>query len=285
MTLHTLHDHDSIERPVMLVALDAFGDAGAVQASVVDLLKGQLDFTAVASFDTDVLLDYRIRRPTIKIRGGLIDRFTWPSIQLMHAVAADDRHVLLLHGPEPDRRWKAFVEEVLDLALRFDASMIIGLASFPGPVPHTRDVDVAVTATDPELARAVPYLPDELEVPSTVHGALEYAAPGHGIAALGLWAPVPQYASMQPYPGAAVALLDEVTRLTGFEVATQTLVDGADASRKRIEAAIADKPDHLRMVQAMEQHVDSMESAKSTDVPTGDELAAEFQRFLEGGDE
>jgi len=285
VTLHTLHDHDRIEQPIMLVALDAFGDAGAVQASVVDLLKGQLEFSTVASFDTDVLLDYRVRRPTIKIRSGLIHRFNWPAIDLLHAVDPDGRHVLLLHGPEPDRRWKAFVEEVLDLALRFDATMVIGLASFPGPVPHTRDVDVAVTTTDPSHARAVPYLPDELEVPSTVHGALEHAAPGHGVAALGLWAPVPQYASMQPYPGAAAALLDEVRRLTGFSLSTQTLADGAEASRKRIEAAIADKPDHLRMVQALEQHVDSMESAKATDVPTGDELAEEFQRFLEGGDE
>lgn len=279
-----MHSSPDVDRPMLLVALDSFGDAGAVQAATLDLLRGQLDFTNIATFDGDALIDYRVRRPTLKVRSGLIERLTWPAIELDHAIDADGNHVLLLHGPEPDRLWRPFIEEVLDLAIRFDVGMLISVGSFPGPVPHTLPTQLATTTTEPELAEAVPYLPQELEVPSSIHGAIEHAAPDHGVRALGLWAPVPQYAAIQPYPAAAVALLHRVSELTGLAVNTRTLEDAAEASRKRIEAAIADKPEHLRMVEALEQHVESMETALSTDVPTGDELAAEFQQLFEEGE-
>ncbi|MDG2112723.1 MAG: PAC2 family protein [Actinomycetota bacterium] len=285
MSLHTIHSTPDIENPIMLVALDSFGDAGAVQASALDLLRGQLEFTNIASFDADTLLDFRVRRPTLKVRSGLIERLTWPAIELDHAIDYNGKHVLLLHGAEPDRMWRPFIEEVLDLAIRFDVSLLISVGSFPGPVPHTLPTQLATTTTEPDLASAVPYLPEELEVPSSIHGAIEHAAPSHGVRALGLWAPVPQYAAMQPYPAAAVALFHRLNELTGLVVNTRTLQDAAEASHKRIEEAIADKPEHLRMVQALEQHVESMETALTTEVPSGDELAAEFQQLFEEGGE
>ena len=268
----------------MLVALDAFGDAGAVQQSVLDLLRGQLEFTKVAAFDGDALLDYRIRRPTLKLRSGLISSLTWPAIELEHAVDAEGNHVLLLHGPEPDRMWRPFIDEVLDLALRFGTRLLIGVGSFPGPVPHTRPTEVAITSTDPERAQGVSYLPEEIEVPSSVHGAIEHAAPAHGVDAIGLWAPVPQYAAMQPYQSAAVALLDRIRELRGFSVNTETLRIAGDASKRRIDEAIAEKPEHLRMVEMLEQHVETMEEARATEIPSGDQLAADFQQFLEEGE-
>ena len=285
MSLHRLHESPDVVDPVLLVALDAFGDAGAVQSSTLDTLRGQIEFSNIATFDGDALLDYRVRRPTLKIRAGLIERLTWPSIELDHGVDSLGNHVLLLHGPEPDRMWRPFVEELLDLALRFGTRLLVGMGSFPGPVPHTRPIEVATTATDPELARSVNYLPEELEVPSSIHGAIEVAAQTHGVQAIGLWSPVPQYAAMQPYPASAVALLDRIRELTGVTVTTGVLEDAAEASRKRIEAALADKPDHLRMVAALEQHLETMEAAQSTEIPSGEELAADFQQFLEDGDD
>lgn len=284
MSLHTLHHAPEVSSPVMLVALDAFGDAGAVQASVLDLLRGQLEFTKVATFDADALLDFRIRRPTLKLRSGLITSLTWPAIELEHAVDSGGNHVLLLHGPEPDRLWRQFIEEVLDLALRFDVRMLLGLGSFPGPVPHTRPTEVATTATDPELAAAVTYLPEELEVPSSIHGALEHAAPSQGVTAVGLWAPVPQYAAMQPYQAAAVALLRRIEDLTSVRVDTAVLEVAAEASRARIDEAVAQKPEHARMVEMLENHMETMEEARATEIPSGDELAADFQQFLEEGE-
>ena len=273
-----------MDRPPLLIALNAFGDAGGVQASMLDLLRGQFEFTTVATFDTDALLDYRVHRPALKIRSGLIDEFSWPSIELAHVADADGRDALVLHGPEPDRLWRGFVEEVLDLAFRFDVSIILGLGSFPGPVPHTRPIEVATTATDPELAHAVAYLPEEIEVPSSVHGAIEHWAAAQGLEALGLWAPVPQYAANQPYPASALALFDRLEALTGFSVNAQTLIDGAEASNRRIEAALEDQPEHQRLVKALEEHVESMEQARATELPTGDELEAQLRQFLDESD-
>ena len=284
MSLHHLLQEPDLDRPVLLVALDSFGDAGSVQASTLDVIRGQLEFETIASFDTDALLDYRIRRPTLKVHDGMIDRVSWPTIELTHAVDAEGTDVLLLHGHEPDRRWHEFVEEVIDLALRFNVRLMVGLGSFPGPVPHTIPTQLATTATDESLASQVPYLPDELEVPSSIQAVLEWEAAQHEITSVGLWAPVPQYAAMQPYPAAAAALLRRINEITGLRIDTKTLQDAGEVARRRIDAAVAESPEHRRLVEALERHVESMKEARATELPSGDELAAQLQQFLDDSD-
>ncbi|MFT7648989.1 MAG: putative ATP-grasp superfamily ATP-dependent carboligase [Candidatus Poriferisodalaceae bacterium] len=284
MTLHRLLSEPSATDATLLLAFEGFGDAGDVQSAAVAALTNHLDFADVASFDIDALIDFRVRRPVMKIRGGHIAKFTWPAIELRHARTKDGHDVFLLDGPEPDRSWMAFIAEVLDLALRFDVKMIVGLASFPGPVPHTRATEIATTSVDAELAAAVPYLPSEIEVPSSIHGAFEISAADRGIAAVGLWAPVPQYASNQPYPGAAAALLGKLGDLTDIHVDLQRLADGGAAAQQRIEDAIGESPEHQRLVRALEEHIEAMQSAQAEDLPSGDDLAADFEKFLDGQD-
>lgn len=280
MPLHTLHSEPETENAVLLLALEGFGDAGDVQSSAVTALNNQLDFSPVASFDIDALIDFRVRRPVMKVQDGHIEKFTWPTIDLTHAVSADGRDVFLLEGPEPDRSWMLFVNEVMTLAERFDIRFIVGLASFPGPVPHTRETEIATTSVDPVLASSVAYLPTEIEVPSSIHGAFEITAAEHNIPAVGLWAPVPQYAANQPFPGAAAALLQRLEGLCGIRLNLQGLIEGGVVAKTRIEAAIADSPDHNRLVRALEEHIETMESARAEDLPSGDDLAADFEKFL-----
>lgn len=282
MDLYQLKSEPACHQPVMLIALESFVDAGNVRASVAETLREQLDFQIVADFDMDLLIDHRSHRPILTINDGVMTNLEWPSIQLLHAIDQLGNHVLLLDGPEPDLVWHQFINEVMTLATKFAVRSIIGIGSFPGPVPHTRPTEVATTTTDSSLARPVAYLPDELEVPSSIHAAIEWSAQDYGIPALGLWAPVPQYAGVQPYPSAAAALLRRISELTDITVDLSELDEAGERAVRRIDAAVAANPQHKQIVDALEKHIESMEASRADDLPSGDDLAAELQRFLDG---
>ena len=84
----------------------------------------------------------------------------------------------------------------------------MGLGAFPAPVPHTRPVRLASTATTQELAAQVGFVPGTIDVPAGIHAALERGFADAGIPAVGLWARVPHYVAAMPYPAASAALLD-----------------------------------------------------------------------------
>ena len=96
------------------------------------------------------------------------------------------------------------------LGLRLGVEMVVGLGAFPAPVPHTRPVRLAATASSEELAGRVGFLPATMEVPAGAQAVLEVAFGEAGVPSIGVWARVPHYAAGTPYPEASAALLDEL---------------------------------------------------------------------------
>jgi predicted ATP-grasp superfamily ATP-dependent carboligase len=177
---------------------------------------------------------------------------------------------------------------VAELAGRYDVRLVVGLGAFPAPAPHTRPARLASTATTEELARTVGYVPGQLDVPAGVQAALERRFAELGIPAVGLWARVPHYASAMPYPEASAALLDGLAEVAGIAVDTADLRDAAATTASRLDELIANSEEHIAMVRQLEAQVDaeSVVSGGFRDLPSGDEIAAELERFLrrrEGG--
>ncbi len=252
----------------MVVALDGWIDAGlGAKAAVANVLE-QISTELMATFDPDELIDHRARRPTLRLIDGVIDRVTWPEIELRVGEDANSKAALILVGPEPDMRWHAFTDAVVDLARSLDVRLVVGLGAFPAPVPHTRPTRVAATATSPELAGTVGYVSGTIEV----------------IPAVGIWARVPHYLSGMPYPAAAAALLESLAAVSGLALDSSSLQAAATSTRTRVDALIAQSEEHTAMVRQLEEHVDAAESAAfgGGDIPSGDELAAELERFLRG---
>ena len=94
---------EDLVAPVMIAAFDGWVDAASAASATAEHLSrgGEL----IATFDADVLYDYRSRRPVLDIIDGTLTRLTWPSLEL-HRVRAGGRDLLLLHGAEPDFRWR-----------------------------------------------------------------------------------------------------------------------------------------------------------------------------------
>lgn len=281
--MYTLLREDQPPTRVLVMHLRGWIDAGSAAAMAMDAIAGQLELEPLAVFDDDELIDYRSRRPTMRLDDGLLTELEWPSITLDGGRAVQ-RNVLVLRGAEPDRHWRSFATSVVDLAEQHGVQRILGLGAFPGPAPHTRPTQVVSTASSRELADAIGHNDQRMEVPSGVQAAIEVEAAARGIEAATIWAPVPHYVATMDFPGASAALVEAVALHGGLELDAGTLHEAAAVARERIDGLIAANPDHLEMLRALEARAEEMEANRSMDVPDADALAAEIEDFLRSED-
>jgi hypothetical protein len=278
--LYELVTRPLLEDPVLVVSLDGWIDAGFAAATASAHLVAVLDPTVVARFDVDVLIDHRSRRPIVHLVEGVNTGMTWPRLELRHGKDPDGRDLLLLMGSEPDVRWRAFAEQVVALATDWGVRLVVGLGAFPAPVPHTRTLRLASTATTPELADRVA-VQATLDVPAGVAAAIERACADAGLPAIGIWAQVPHYLVNMTYPAASAALVDGLAELSGARLDSTPLHEAAAAFRTRVDELVAGNPEHVEMVRALEaSHDDQLTAGGDGPLPSGDDLAAEIERFL-----
>ena len=290
--LYELRSRPELDSPVLVMAPEGWIDAGLGGAGAVGALLAGMETEVVAVFDADRLLDHRARRPVSHIVDGVYTDLVWPKIDLLAGHDADGRAVLVLAGPEPDHEWVAFAEAVGALAISFGVRLLVGLGAFPAGVPHTRTARLAATASSAELANQVGVVSGTVQVPAGILAAIERRLAPAGIPAVGIWARVPHYAASMPYPPASVQLLEGLTAMAGIRVEVPELVEAAEATRAHLDELTANSVQHMALVRQLEAQVDSETGEGAGDgqaeataagwgtLPTGDELAAEVERFL-----
>ncbi|MGH9123481.1 MAG: proteasome assembly chaperone family protein [Acidimicrobiales bacterium] len=279
---------DPLRHPVLIVGMEGWIDAGLGASAAMMALLEELKPTVFGTFDSDALIDQRARRPVLHIVNGINTALTWPEITLRWG-DKDDRTVVILTGPEPDIRWKQFTREVVSVAQRLGVELVVGLGAFPAPVPHTRPATLVATATTKELAEGVGYLPTSIDVPAGIQASLERGFAEAGVPAVGIWARVPHYAAGMPYPAASVALLAKLGEMTGISVGAPNLHEAASNALEQLNRLISGSPEHTAMVRQLEQQHDDESAGRAGgfeigDLPSGDEIAAELERFLRGDD-
>ncbi|HEX9121822.1 MAG TPA: PAC2 family protein [Actinomycetota bacterium] len=270
--VHPTGPAEPLVAPALLAAFDGWVDAaGASTAAAARIADGG---RILATFDADALYDYRARRPVLDVVDGVLTQLTWPDLTLKH-VHVDGRDILVLHGPEPDFRWRELAQEILELCLRLGVVEWVSLGSIPAAVPHTRPVPVMVTASKPGLLGEDEQQgpPGLLRVPSATLSAIELTVSGGGVPAVGFFAQVPHYVT-GPFAAGSITLLEHAGRHLGVEFALGTLPDEAMSQRERLDSVVAQDADSKAYVERLEALMDEER------LPTGDDLAAEVERFL-----
>lgn len=273
MSVLHVDDLRDLVAPTVVVAFDAWVDAGSAAttalAAVVDRTAGP-----VATFEADVMFDYRARRPTLEIADGHPTSLDWPELAIRRTTLGD-HDVLVLTGPEPDFRWRAMAEDLVALARQIDVTQWITLGAIPAAVPHTRAVPILGTESSPGLLRGKvrPGPVGVLHVPAACASVLDVSMAEAGIPTVGYFAQVPHYISGE-YPLAAVALLEALSVHVDEPIDTTLLRSEAEQVRTRLEAATASDEKTRAYVIRLEAMVDEAR------LPAGDELISEIERFL-----
>jgi hypothetical protein len=276
-------DLPDLRDAVLVASFDGWVDAAEAASRAVGQVAGE--GRRIATFDPDALFDYRSRRPVLDVQDGRLSELTWPELSIHHT-RAGRRDLLIFSGAEPDLRWQELATDAVELVQRLGVVQWISLGAVPGAVAHTRSVPVMVTASREGLLgpgeRAGPE--GLLRVPSAALSVLEMAVTAAGTPAVGFYAQVPPYASIG-YAAASIALIDRLARHLNVTLEVEGLVEDERQQRARYDAAVAGDAMLRETVTRLESAAGDIDAEQ---LPSGDELAREIERFLrrqgEGGE-
>ena len=287
--LYVLHEPlPSLDSPVMVVMLTGWIDASGAAAAAMSTVQDEWAVRPLATFDGDTFIDYRARRPTMELREGVNVRLVWADIELHVGQDSRGHDVLTLSGPEPDSQWRKFADVVSTLAVELGVQQMVALGAYPFATPHTRDPRLSSSSPSADVVANVPYLKNSVDVPAGMGAVLEHAFTEKGMPALGIWAQVPHYVSALSYPAATLALLTGLHDVAGLVVDAAGIRQETIIQRQRLDQLVASNDEHRSMVNQLEELYDQAQQQTDLlgtgDIPTGDELAAEFERFLRDQD-
>jgi PAC2 family len=286
---YTLHEPlPTLHEPVMVVMLTGWIDASSAAAAAMATVQQEWAVRPLATFDGDTFIDYRARRPTMELREGVNVRLLWADIELHVGRDAEGHDVLTLSGPEPDSQWRRFADVVSTLAVELGVRKMVAMGAYPFATPHTRDPRLSSSSPSPEVVDSVAYLKNSVDVPAGMGAVLEHAFTEKGMPSLGIWAQVPHYVSAMSYPAATLALLTGLHEVADLVVDAAAIRQETIIQRQRLDQLVASNDEHRAMVNQLEELYD--QAKQQTDllgtggIPTGDELAAEFEQFLRDQD-
>lgn len=274
---------------VLLHALTGFVDAGQAGRLAIAHLLANLEYRVLATFDVDQLLDYRSRRPPMIFDGDHWAAYEQPELVLYEVRDKVGTGFLVLAGVEPDLQWERFAGAVRELVERFEIGLTVGLGAVPMAVPHTRPVTVTAHATRPELVASYQPWFGTLEIPGSASALVELRLGEAGHDAMGFTVHVPHYVGRIEYPDSARGLLEHVARSSGLELPAEALRPAAQRVLAEVDEQISRSTDNTSLVAGLEARFDAitgeldqrpMLATDAEPLPTGEEIAAEFQRFL-----
>jgi proteasome assembly chaperone (PAC2) family protein len=272
-------DRPALQRPVMVAAFEGWNDAADAASGALAWLRGRWRAKRMASIEPEDFFDFQVSRPQVSLIDGVTRQITWPANDVFSAhIEEVGRDVVLLSGVEPNLRWKTFCDTVLDVARETGCEMVVTLGALLADVPHTRPIRLTGTAADPELIERLGLSHSRYEGPTGIVGVLHDACRGAGVPSVSLWAPVPHYVASPPNPKATRALIERLADLMGVPVGVGDLVEAATAWEERVNELVASDPDVSAYVRQLEERDD--DQIDEGDLPTGETLAAELERFL-----
>jgi proteasome assembly chaperone (PAC2) family protein len=274
-----------LERPVLIAGFTGWNDAAEAASLALSTIGEASGAERFGNFDGEEFYDYQTVRPQIKLIEGVTRTIEWPENDLSATTARvaslGSRGAVLLSGPEPNFRWRAFSQAVVDLAREMDVRLVITLGALLADVPHSRPVSVAANAQDPSLVENLGLSPSHYEGPTGITGVLHRYCAEKGLPSVSFWASVPHYLPSVPSAPAALSLLQSLSSLlggTGFD--TAQLERTSEDYQRQVSAAVAQDPDLTSYVHTLEERYDSQAESGIRNLPSGDELASELERFL-----
>ncbi|MFT4110338.1 PAC2 family protein [Propionicimonas sp.] len=262
-----------LRNPAVVAAFGGWNDAGEAASGVIDHLvdhyKARLEF----AIDPEEFYDFQVNRPTTRTVDG--ERvLEWPTTEVLVA-ELPERDLVLIGGPEPNYRWQEYIARLLSMLRSVNPEMVVLLGAMLTDTPHTRPVPVSGTASSTRLGEDLGLEISDYEGPTGIVGVLSHECAQLGFPVVSLWASVPHYVAEPPNPKAALALLTRVEDVLNLPLDAGELTEDATRWVEQVDELVSDDPDIASYVAALEERSDA-----DTPAPSGDSIAAEFERYL-----
>ena len=273
----------------LIAGLTGFADAGSAVTQLSEYLLENLEHDEVVAFDTDALLDYRARRPTMFFDQDHLSDYKPAKLSLYLAKDEMGQQFLFLTGFEPDFQWERFTAAVVQLVEKYAVKDTTWVHAIPMPTPHTRPLGVTVSGNRLELIDSLSVWKPRTQVPSNALHLIEYRLSQLGHPTAGFVLLIPHYLSDTEYPQAAVTALESISAATGLIFPTETLREQNRTFLAKVDEQVHGNQELERLVGNLEQRHDSyMEENPlpsplmnaSGELPSADTIAAELEKFL-----
>ncbi|MQA73353.1 MAG: PAC2 family protein [Solirubrobacterales bacterium] len=274
-------DPPALRSPVLVAAFAGWNDAASAATTALEAVAASLDSEPVAQLDPEEFYDFQVSRPTVRMSEGETREIDWPQNSIFAARGTSaERDLVLVSGIEPNTRWRTFAAAIADVAERLEVEMVVTLGALLADVPHTRPVPITGLASDPELIDRLSLSRSSYEGPTGIVGVLHDACRRRGLTSASLWAAVPHYVAAVPNPKAALALLRRLEGFTRIAIDASELEEEMDRFETQVDRAVASNPEIEELVRRLESELDEEDELDADDVPSGDVIARDFQRFL-----
>ena len=268
---------DSLNKPVLVVAFKGLFDASGSATSALEWLMEKSKSENLGEIDSETFFDFTQERPLISFDKNGERALTWPKNKIVAIKTnGDERDLLSISGIEPHLRWRTFSELLIEIVDRSNAESVITLGSMVGMTPHSRPLTVTGSSTNPELAERLNLEKPSYQGPTGIVGVLHDALDRSKIPVISLRVSVPHYVPDSPNPKATRALLRRFEQVTGVTTEYEELDGPAADWQKQVDAAVASDDEITAYVTRLETTIDEDENL----LPSGDDLAAEFEAFL-----
>lgn len=274
---------DGLRAPAMVCAFSGWNDAGDAASNATSFLASALDAQRFARIDSEEFYDFQSNRPTVKIDEARARVISWPSVEMLEARAPRaPRDLVIVQGAEPSMRWRSFSKMVIDLAEALGVQLVVTLGGLLADVPHSHPVAMTGFASDPALMERLALKPSSYEGPTGIVGVLHAACSEAVLPSASVWASVPHYVASASSPKATLALLRKLEMLVGVSVDVSELESAAEEYEHQVSLAVQSDPDIQAFVERLEQRAAENDDSvlSPTELPSGDSIAREFQRFL-----
>lgn len=268
--------------PILVAAFEGWNDAGDAASDAVEHLELTWDAQPLAELDSEDYYDYQVNRPTVRQVEGVTREILWPATRMsVCSPPGGQRDIVLLHGIEPNMRWRGFCDDLIELVEDLKIQTVVILGALLADTPHTRPVPVTGSAYSTEAAERFNIEQTRYEGPTGITGVLQDACVRAGVPAVSFWAAVPHYVSQPPNPKATIALLQRVEDVLDVEVPLGDLPGQAEDWQEAVTEMTSDDEEIDEYVRTLEERGDAeTDISDAISKIDGDALAAEFERYL-----
>ena len=246
-----------LRRPVIIAAFSGWNDAADAASTAVRTLVDAWGAEPLAEIDPEEFTDFATVRPSVALERGAIRKIVWPKVSMWYA-STPGTDVILLLGPEPSLRWRLFTEQIISVAVHFDAAMVISLGALLADVPHNRPVQLIGTATDATMIERFDLQRSRYEGPRGIVGVLHDACNDAEIPSASLWAAVPAYASQIPSPKASSALIQRAGEIIGTPAPIGALHNAIVSYEERVDDLVSEDEDLAAYVERLDSMGDNV---------------------------